>query len=50
MADVVFVGVMIAFFALAVLLVRACEAIIGSDEETTRPSTGEPAPAEELAA
>lgn len=32
MADVAFVLVLIAFFALAVLFVRACDRIIGPDE------------------
>jgi hypothetical protein len=32
MADLVFVAVMVAFFALALALVRACERIIGPDE------------------
>lgn len=31
MADVVFVAIVIAFFALAVMLVRACDRIIGPD-------------------
>lgn len=32
MADVIFVVVIIAFFALAALLVRACDHIIGPEE------------------
>jgi len=34
MADVAFVAVMVAFFAVVVLFVRACDRIIGADEET----------------
>ena len=33
MVDLLFVAVIVAFFALAVLLVRACDAVIGRDEE-----------------
>jgi hypothetical protein len=33
MADVTFVLVIVGFFGLAYLLVRACERIIGSEEE-----------------
>ena len=33
MTDVILVAVLIAFFALSVLFVRACEAIIGPDLE-----------------
>ncbi len=32
MSDVVFVAVLLAFFALATLFVRGCDRIIGSDE------------------
>jgi hypothetical protein len=32
MADVAFVAVLLAFFALATLFVRGCERIIGSEE------------------
>jgi hypothetical protein len=31
--DLFLIGILIAFFALAVLFVRACDAIIGPDEE-----------------
>ena len=31
MADVLFVAIIVAFFGVAVLLVRACDAIIGPD-------------------
>ena len=34
MADVVFVLIIVAFFALAVLFVQACDRIIGPDEAT----------------
>jgi hypothetical protein len=33
MADVIFVLVLIAFFALAVLFVKACDRIIGADAD-----------------
>jgi hypothetical protein len=33
MADLLFIALMIVFFALAVLLVRACDLIIGPDED-----------------
>lgn len=36
MLDAIFVGVIVAFFAVAVLFVKACERIIGADVETTR--------------
>lgn len=32
MADVLFVVVLVAFFALAALLVRACDRVVGRDE------------------
>jgi hypothetical protein len=32
MADLLFIALMIVFFALAVLLVRVCDRIIGADE------------------
>jgi hypothetical protein len=32
MADVLFLGMMIVFFGLAVVLVRLCDRIIGTDE------------------
>jgi hypothetical protein len=49
MADVVYLLVFIAFFALAALFVRACEAIIGPDEQAAPERRNEPAP-ESLAA
>ena len=40
MGDVIFVAVIIGLFALAALLVRACEVIIGPEEVTTLPTDG----------
>jgi hypothetical protein len=37
MTDVLFLAVLIAFFALAVVFVKACEHIIGPDLETNAP-------------
>ena len=34
MADVAFVAIIIAFFTLAALFVRACDRMIGADEDT----------------
>ena len=36
MLDLIFLGVIVAFFAVAVLFVKACERIIGPDVETSR--------------
>ena len=36
MLDVIFLGVIVAFFVVAVLFVKACERIIGPDVEATR--------------
>ena len=36
MVDVILVAILVAFFALAVLFVKACELIIGPDIETVR--------------
>jgi hypothetical protein len=36
MADVIFLAIMVAFFALAVLFVRGCERVIGPDVEAAR--------------
>jgi hypothetical protein len=44
MADVVYVLVFIAFFALSAAFVRACEAIIGPDEQATLERRGVPEP------
>ena len=45
MADLLFVAVIIAFFAVCVLLVKACDRIIGPDEG--RLDDAAPAPLEE---
>ncbi len=39
MADLLFIVMMVAFFGLAVLLVRACDWIIGVDDEVVVGST-----------
>ncbi|MDQ1460477.1 MAG: hypothetical protein QOI08_1961 [Actinomycetota bacterium] len=36
MTDILMLAILVAFFALAVLFVRACERIIGPDIETVR--------------
>lgn len=46
MADILFLAVVVAFFALAALYVRACEAIVGR-EEVAEPA--EDAAADEVA-
>lgn len=38
MADLVFLVVIVAFFGVAMLLLRACDRIIGSDEQATAPA------------
>ncbi|HEX4491043.1 MAG TPA: hypothetical protein VH914_07550 [Acidimicrobiia bacterium] len=35
MQDVIFVAILVAFFALAALFVRACDRIIGDETEST---------------
>ena len=40
MVDVMLLGVIVAFFAVAVLLVKACERIIGPDVESQRVDEG----------
>jgi hypothetical protein len=42
-ADLIFVAIIIAFFALAALFVVACDHIIGADDSATT-GTREPAP------
>ena len=42
MADLVFVLILLAFFGLAVLFVRACDLIIGRDEAPAPRSAAEP--------
>ena len=49
MADVVYLLVIVSFFALAAVFVKACEAIIGPDEQAVPAGTGATAP-ESLAA
>ncbi len=39
MTDVLMLGIMVAFFALAVLFIRGCERIVGPDVETARADT-----------
>ena len=41
-ADLVFIATIVAFFGLAMLLVRACERIIGAYEEATTPAASTP--------
>ncbi len=40
MQDVIFVAILIAFFGLAVVFVKACELIIGPDVEARRVEAG----------
>jgi len=49
MADLVYLLIMVSFFAVAALFVRACEAIIGPDEFAVRAGVDESEP-EPLAA
>jgi hypothetical protein len=44
MADVIYLLVIAAFFALAALFVKACEAIIGPDERAVPAGVDEPEP------
>jgi len=48
MADIVFVAIVLAFFAVCVLYVRWCDIIIGPDEVSSRRVDGEPAALSEL--
>jgi len=50
MQDVIFLAVLTAFFALAVVFVKACELIIGPDVEAVRAETGSTPDREEVAA
>jgi hypothetical protein len=50
MTDLLMLAILVAFFALAVVFVRACESIIGPDIEATRVDSGQPASNEEPAA
>ena len=47
MADLIYIAVIIAFFALAALFVVACDRIIGADESADT-GTREPAPLDEV--
>ncbi|MGZ4133438.1 MAG: hypothetical protein ACXVWF_10340 [Actinomycetota bacterium] len=48
MGDVVFLAILVAFFALAVVFVRACDRIVGP--ETEAPDVADAAPDEAAAA
>lgn len=50
MGDLVYIGILIGFFGLAVQLVRGCERIVGPDENAASPAKVEPEPDAELAA
>ena len=50
MADVILLAILVAFFALAVLFVKACELVIGPDIEAARIDAGLPASDDEQAA
>ncbi len=53
MADLVFVAIIVAFFALAALFVKGCDLIIGSDDEAfagASAEAGTPAAPERTAA
>jgi len=40
--DIVFLAIMLAFFALCVVIVRACDQMIGTDDVEILGATGEP--------
>jgi hypothetical protein len=44
MQDLISMVILVAFFALAALFVKACDAIIGTDESVLGRETGEPIP------
>ncbi|HEV7525730.1 MAG TPA: hypothetical protein VGP92_12245 [Acidimicrobiia bacterium] len=50
MQDVIFIAILVAFFALAVLFVKACELIIGPDVEAQRAESGQQPTTDEVAA
>ena len=50
MTDVIFLAILVAFFALAVVFVKACERIIGPDLEAERGRRGRPTADDEQAA
>jgi hypothetical protein len=43
-SDLLFVVIIVVFFLLAGLFVRACDRIIGADEEATTPTATAPTP------
>ncbi|MDQ1416117.1 MAG: hypothetical protein QOF81_1730 [Acidimicrobiaceae bacterium] len=50
MSDLLFVVIIVVFFLLAGLFVRACDRIIGADEEATTPTATTPTEPEQVAA
>ena len=50
MADVIMIAIIVAFFALAVVFVKACERIIGPDVELARTDAGAEPGGEQAAA
>ena len=50
MTDVLMFAILVAFFALAVVLVKACERIVGPDIEAARVEAGLPTAGEKQAA
>jgi len=50
MNDFAYVAILVAFFALAGLLVRACERVIGPDEQVAATGAEEETPTREVAA
>jgi hypothetical protein len=50
MEDVIFIAILTAFFALAVVFVKACERIIGPDIEASRSDSASVAADDEVAA
>ena len=48
MADIVFLALIIGFFAMSLLLVRGCERIIGTEAQGAGPARRQPAPEPEL--
>jgi hypothetical protein len=50
MEDVIFIAILTAFFALAVVFVKACELIIGPDVEASRSQPADGTPDEKVAA
>jgi hypothetical protein len=50
MADLLFIALMVVFFGLAVLLIKACDRIIGADEEVVVRAADDDVEPQELAA